>query len=152
MECEPDYSNKFAHNVRKTDAKAREMTGALPISYDGAMIRYLALAAVVAVMALCPVVSLAQDEVGDDQSQISHDEWRARIGAARERAQTARREWQYVAPPPPTVDEIAEQASKRVLGDDSLRSGDVVSTNRGLFRFQGAPDRAPTPEDFVPVR
>ncbi|QIP05554.1 hypothetical protein [Bradyrhizobium symbiodeficiens] len=46
----------------------------------------------------------------------------------------------------------AEEASKRILEDESLIPGDVVSTHRGLLRFQGSPEREHRPEDFVPVR
>ena len=50
------------------------------------------------------------------------------------------------------AEEIAEAASRRVLEDDTLLPGDIVSTSRGLFRFQGSPDRERTPEDFVQIR
>jgi hypothetical protein len=55
-------------------------------------------------------------------------------------------------PLPPTPDEIAAEASKQVLEDESLRRGDIVSTNRGLFRFVGSPDKERTPDDFVLIR
>jgi hypothetical protein len=53
---------------------------------------------------------------------------------------------------PPTVDEIAEEATRRILEDSSLQPGDIISTNRGLFRFQGDPDKERKPDDFVRIR
>jgi hypothetical protein len=53
---------------------------------------------------------------------------------------------------PPAPDEFAAEASKQVLEDESLRRGDIVSTNRGLFRFIGSPDKERTPDDFVLIR
>ena len=43
-------------------------------------------------------------------------------------------------------------AVDQVLNDWSLERGDIVSTTEGLFIFQGRPDRARSPQDFVPVR
>jgi hypothetical protein len=40
----------------------------------------------------------------------------------------------------------------RILEDSGLQPGDIVSTNRGLFRFQGNPDRERKPDDFVRIR
>jgi hypothetical protein len=84
--------------------------------------------------------------------EMSREAWQAHIRASRERAEMMRREGKRFVPLPPTVDEIAEAASRRILGDDSLQPGDIVSTNRGLFRFQGAPDRERKPDDFVRIR
>jgi hypothetical protein len=53
--------------------------------------------------------------------------------------------------PLPTPDEIAESASRQVL-DDTLLPVDIVSTQRGLFRFRGSPDRERKPEDFEQLR
>ena len=83
---------------------------------------------------------------------MSRDQWRAQVQNSRERAQITRRERRNFIPQPPTTEELAEEASKRVLEDDSLRPGDVVSTNRGLFRFQGPLDRERRPDDFVRIR
>jgi hypothetical protein len=94
----------------------------------------------------------AQVHPEQDSSQISREQWQAQIKAARERSAIVRRERRFVVPQLPTSDELAEEASRRVLEDDSLRPGDVVSTNRGLFRFQGLPDRERKPDDFVRIR
>jgi hypothetical protein len=83
---------------------------------------------------------------------MSREQWRARIQNSRERAEIVRRERRTFIPPPPTSEELAEEASQRVLEDDSLRPGDVVSTNRGLFRYQGPPDRERRPDDFVRIQ
>jgi hypothetical protein len=86
-----------------------------------------------------------------DSAQMTREQWRDHVKAARERAEIARREHKSFVPPPPTVEELAERATRHVLEDDSLMPGDIVSTNRGMFRFRGALDRERRPEDFVPV-
>ena len=48
----------------------------------------------------------------------------------------ARRERKTSIALPPATEGMAEEASERLLEDDSLRPGDVVSTNRGLFDFK----------------
>jgi hypothetical protein len=63
-----------------------------------------------------------------------------------------RQQHKSFVPQEPSQDEIAEAASKRVLQDDSLKPGDIISTTHGLFRFRGAADRQPTPDDFVRLR
>jgi hypothetical protein len=83
---------------------------------------------------------------------MSREQWRARVQNSRERAEIARRERKTFISLPPTAEELAEEASKRVLEDDGLRPGDVVSTSRGLFRFQGPLDKERRPEDFVRIR
>jgi len=84
-------------------------------------------------------------------TQMSREEWQAHVKASRERLGLMRRERKSLVAPPPTEDEIAEAASKRVLEDD-LRPGDIVSTKSGLFRFRGSPDRERKPEDFERLR
>jgi len=86
-----------------------------------------------------------------DTTQMSREEWQAHVKASRERLGLMRRERKSLVAPPPTEDEIAEAASKRVLEDD-LRPGDIVSTKSGLFRFRGSPDRERKPEDFERLR
>jgi hypothetical protein len=52
--------------------------------------------------------------------------------------------------PPSTADE-ERLASERVLNDDSLQSGDIVSTDKGLFIFKGRSDQERSFSDFVPL-
>jgi hypothetical protein len=87
-----------------------------------------------------------------DPSRMSREQWQAQIKAARERSEAMRRERRFLVLPPPTSEELAEEASRKVLEDDSLRPGDFVSTNRGLFQFHGPHDREPRPDDFVRIR
>lgn len=96
----------------------------------------------------CP----AQESFDGDISQMTREQWRAHIKNSRERSEMIRRERKHFIPPPPTPEELAEAASRRILEDDSLRPGDVVSTNKGLFRYQGPLDRERRPEDFVRIR
>ncbi len=103
-------------------------------------------------LGLLPISGVAQEAPEQDPPQISREQWQPQIKAARERSEAIRRERRHVIPQAPTAEELAEEVSRRVLEDDSLRPGDVVSTNRGLFRFQGAPDRERKPDDFVRIR
>ena len=96
----------------------------------------------------CP----AQEGPEGDVSGMSREQWRAHIKNSRERSEMVRRERRYLVPPPPTPEELAEAASKRILEDDSLKPGDVVSTNKGLFRYRGSLDGERRPEDFVRIR
>jgi hypothetical protein len=53
---------------------------------------------------------------------------------------------------PPTAEEEEREASKRVLKDDSLRYGDIVSTDPPAGGVQGMFVRDTTaPGDFVPL-
>ena len=101
------------------------------------MTQTLTLATAFGLLALLSLSCSAQERPEEDPSQISREQWRARIQNSRERAEIVRRERRYFIPPPPTPEELAEQASRRVLEDDSLRPGDVVSTNRGHSRLPG---------------
>ena len=112
----------------------------------------LALLGAIGLLALCSNGCLAQERPDEDTSQMSRDQWRSRVQSSRERAEIARRERKAFTPLTPTTEELAEAATRRVLEDDSLRPGDLVSTNRGLFRFEGAPDRERRPDDFVRIR
>jgi hypothetical protein len=52
----------------------------------------------------------------------------------------------------PTPEDPDVVATERVLNDESLQTGDIVSTNRGLFVFRGRIDQPRRQEDFVPLR
>ena len=94
----------------------------------------------------------AEERSEQDHSAMSRTEWQAQVSASRERAKIARRERRNYIPLPPTAEEIAAKASRRVLEDDSLRPGDIISTDRGLFRFQGFRNGERSTEDFVRIR
>jgi hypothetical protein len=108
--------------------------------------------AICGLTALFPMRCGAQQGPEQDPAEMSRQQWQAQIKAARERSEIIRREHRFFVPPPPTQEELAEEASRQVLEDDSLQPGDVVSTNRGLYRFRGAPDRERKPDDFVRIR
>jgi hypothetical protein len=86
----------------------------------------------------------------DATPEISREGWRERIQEARRRAKEVALERRahpeiYAAPP-----EDREQiATERVLNDESLRRGDIVSTKKGLFMFRGRTDQQHRDEDFV---
>jgi hypothetical protein len=94
----------------------------------------------------------AQEREENGPSEMSREEWQAHVKVSRQRAETMRREGRRFVALPPTADEIAAEASRRILEDDSLQPGDIISTNRGLFRFRGDPDGERKPDDFVRVR
>lgn len=90
-------------------------------------------------------------EVQDDvATEVSRDEWRQRINQARQRAKVIAKERrerpELYAPPPEDMDLVSSQ---RVLNDDSLQSGDIVSTKQGLFVFRGRNDRQRLKDDFI---
>jgi hypothetical protein len=95
---------------------------------------------------------IAQERPAEVTAEPSRAEWQAQINASRERAGQMRRELRSSIPQAPTPQEIAAEASKRAIEDDSLLPGDIVSTDRGLLQFRGAPDRERKPDDFVRVR
>ena len=103
-------------------------------------------------LSICPLICVGQERAEDEPVELSREEWQGRIKASRERLDLMRLERRSFIPLPPTPDEIAAEASKQVLEDESLRRGDIVSTNRGLFRFVGSPDKERTPDDFVLIR
>jgi hypothetical protein len=96
----------------------------------------------------CP----AQERTKEGLSDVSREEWQDHVKASRQQAEAMRRQGRRFVPLPPTVDEIAEEATRRILEDSSLQPGDIISTNRGLFRFQGDPDKERKPDDFVRIR
>jgi hypothetical protein len=88
----------------------------------------------------------------DERPEVSREEWQAHVRASRERADLMRRERRSFAPRAPTPEEIAEEATRRALEDDSLLPGDIVSTSKGMFQFRGAPGGERTGADFVRIR
>jgi len=107
--------------------------------------------ATVGLTASLSISCCAQESATTDTTQMSREEWQAHVMATRERLGLMRRERKGIVSLPPTQDELAQAASKRVLEDD-LRPGDIVSTKAGLFRFRGSPDRERKPEDFERLR
>jgi hypothetical protein len=85
-------------------------------------------------------------------SEPSRDEWRERVQAARQKAKQIAQERRnhpelYVVP----EEDHERIASDRVLSDQSLQQGDIVSTKKGLFLFRGNPDQPHRTEDFMPL-
>lgn len=81
-------------------------------------------------------------------SLISRDDWKRRIEDARIRARQARQEWR----PHPTAPEPPERiATQRVLTDDTLQPGDIVSTDKGLFLYRGKSRDDGQAADFVAI-
>jgi hypothetical protein len=129
------------------------------VAYSWLRIRPVAAvaAAALGLLVLPPSAALAQDEPSvttEDATptDMSREQWRERILEAKRRArqvaieQRGRMSYQVA---PPSREEEERQASERVLNDDSLQPGDIVSTSKGLFVFKGRPDRERSDGDFV---
>src|SRR6185437_16554348 len=109
--------------------------------------------------ALTIVPGIAQDAPGSAavtdgaQSEVSRQEWLERVQEAKRRTKEAAVEHRlHPERYSPSPADAARIASERVLNDDSLQPGDIVSTGRGLFLFRGNADRPPKSEDFVPLQ
>ena len=82
--------------------------------------------------------------------EISREGWQARILEARRRAKEAASERRANPVPSIAIPEDPERvATERVLNDESLQRGDIVSTRNGLFVFQGRSDQPRRDGDFV---
>jgi hypothetical protein len=81
---------------------------------------------------------------------MSRNQWRERVAEAKRRAQQVvlERRGRPVFDTPSIGDE-ERMASERVLNDDSLQPGDIVSTNKGLFVFKGRSDQERRESDFI---
>jgi hypothetical protein len=76
----------------------------------------------------------------EEASTQTREEWQAQVERSRQRVEQIRREGKFVdkGPSPEAVTrEIDSEISRRALDDEDLRPGDLVSTNRGLLRFEG---------------
>ncbi|SHJ85930.1 hypothetical protein SAMN05444159_1709 [Bradyrhizobium lablabi] len=85
------------------------------------------------------------------QPEISRDEWRSKVEDARRRAEQQRREGINLIPPQVSETAIEAEMSRRAIEDESLQPGDIVSTNRGLFKFKGGPLENRGPDNFEPM-
>ena len=86
-------------------------------------------------------------------SLMSRDDWKRRIVDARKRADQARSDWKLMAPLRSAIlpDPPEKIASQRVLNDDTLRPGDIVSTDKGLLLFLGRLGPDGEAAEFVPI-
>jgi hypothetical protein len=120
----------------------------------------VAAAAGLAAYVACPLSCRAQSEPSPSLSdylppsepEISRDEWRQRIEDTRRRAKEAsreRREHPELYKPVPEDPDLV--ATERLLRDDSLQRGDIVTTKKGMFVYQGRTDQPRRDQDFVPV-
>nr|AWL99640.1 hypothetical protein CIT40_06075 [Bradyrhizobium amphicarpaeae] len=92
------------------------------------------------------------DYLPPSEPEVSRDEWRQRIEDARRRAKEAsreRREHPELYKPVPEDPDLV--ATERLLRDDSLQRGDIVTTKKGMFVYQGRSDQPRRDQDFVPV-
>ncbi|WP_271621587.1 hypothetical protein [Bradyrhizobium sp. CCBAU 51745] len=107
-----------------------------------------------------PTPCFAEDEPGptindflpSSEPELTRDQWRQRIDEARQRAKEASREHrehpELYKPVPEDPDLVA---TERILNDESLQRGDIVTTKKGTFIYQGRSDQPRREQDFVPV-
>ena len=101
---------------------------------------------------------LAQDAtslpaVEDGPLDMSRELWRERVAEAKRRARRFALENRgRSALSPPSAAEEERIASERVLNDESLQWGDIVSTNKGLYVFKGRADRERSDSDFIALQ
>ncbi|PSO16487.1 hypothetical protein C7G42_23500 [Bradyrhizobium sp. MOS003] len=92
------------------------------------------------------------DYLPPSEPEVTRDEWRQRIEDARRRAKEAsreRREHPELYKPVPEDPDLV--ATERLLRDDSLQRGDIVTTKKGMFVYQGRSGQPRRDQDFVPV-
>jgi hypothetical protein len=102
----------------------------------------------------CPAQNTPESPTANEQVQpeVSRQEWLERVQEATRRAKEAAVEHRmHPERYTPSAEDKARIASERVLNDDSLQPGDIVSTDKGLFVFHGSADQPPKSEDFVPL-
>lgn len=108
----------------------------------------------------CPLSCLAQTEpepslndyLPSSEPEVTRDEWRQRIEDARRRAKEVsreRREHPELYKPIPEDPDLV--ATERLLNDDRLQRGDIVTTKKGMFVYQGRSDQPRRDQDFVPI-
>jgi hypothetical protein len=121
------------------------------------MIRAFNFLSAVLVTLTCAVPCCAAEDItetptteADVQPEMSREQWRQRVQEAKRRAVEAALERRThpdrYAPPPEDAEQVA---SERVLNDDSLQRGDIVSTKKGLFVFRGRSNREHREDDFL---
>ena len=115
-----------------------------------------ALGLCIASPSLCLAQSDLEPSISDylppKEPEVSRDEWRQRIEEARRRAKDVsreRREHPELYKPIPEDPDLV--ATERLLRDDSLQRGDIVTTKKGMFVYQGRSDQPRRDQDFVPV-
>jgi hypothetical protein len=102
----------------------------------------------------CPAQNTPESPAANEQvrPEVSRQEWLERVQEATRRAKVAAVEHRiHPERYTPSAEEKARMASERVLNDDSLQPGDIVSTDKGLFVFRGIANHPPKSEDFVPL-
>ena len=100
---------------------------------------------------LCGSTGLTQETTQPDRSEMTRDQWRAEVDAARRRLDQMRREHRSLLPPTKSPAEKDADTARRAFEDDSLQAGDIVSTGQGLFQFKGGSSAPHSRDDFVPL-
>jgi hypothetical protein len=85
----------------------------------------------------------------DPTIDVSRDQWRERIAETKRRVRQFALEHKGQLTFEAPMDDQERIASERVLNDDSLQQGDIVSTNKGMFVFKGPSDQERRESDFI---
>ena len=113
---------------------------------------------IAALLITCVTMDLAPDclaQAQDDfpDSTLTIEQWEQRLQDARRRSEEFVTNARTRASDPPSADkEDAEAADQRVMNDPSLRRGDVITTSKGFFVFNGRVGEEHHPADFLPAR
>jgi hypothetical protein len=118
--------------------------------------KWAAASALLCALTITPCVAqdAAQSANPTDEAQpeVSRQQWIERVQEAKQRAKDAALDHRlHPERYTPSPEDKARIASERVLNDDSLQPGDIVSTSKGLFVFHGSADQPPKSQDFVPL-
>jgi len=83
---------------------------------------------------------------------LSRQAWQARLEESRKRSQEfVSRAKSAPAEPLDMAKERALAQDQRIVNDESLQPGDIVSTSKGLYIFNGSSGQGRQPSDFSPV-
>jgi hypothetical protein len=95
---------------------------------------------------------MAPGDLDPGPPEVTRDEWRQQLEEAKRRSkEVARDRREHPELYAPIPEDPAIVATERLLNDESLRNGDIVSTKSGLFVYRGHGDLPRRSEDFVPV-
>ena len=141
-------------STRRNSLSGRRIPGDAPVKL--LLAAAVGLAVSVASLPSCFAQSEPEPSLSDylppSEPEVSRDEWRQRIEEARRRAKEVsreRREHPELYKPIPEDPDLV--ATERLLRDDSLQRGDIVTTKKGMFVYQGRSDQPRRDQDFVPV-
>lgn len=140
------------HSARRKSVSGRRTLGDALVKVITTATVGLAVSVPLSCLAQSDPEPALSDYLPPSEPEVSRDEWRQRIEDARRRAKEVsreRREHPELYKPVPEDPDLV--ATERLLRDDSLQRGDIVTTKKGMFVYQGRSDQPRRDQDFVPV-